>query len=34
METDTFQKSEKENISTEIFRFFPWVPFQMDSNPL
>jgi len=30
----TFQKPERENIFAEIFRFFPWVPFQMDSNPI
>ena len=35
MEIDTFQKPEKENIFLGIFfRFFPWVPFQMDSNPI
>ena len=34
MQIDTFQKPEKENIISEIFRFFPWVPFQMDSNPI
>ena len=35
METDTFQKPEKESIFLRnIFRFFPWVPFQMDSDPL
>ena len=33
-EINTFQKPERENIFAEIFRFFPWVPFQMDSNPL
>ena len=30
----TFQKPERENIFAEIFGFFPWVPFQMDSNPI
>ena len=35
MENDTFQKPEKESIFSEFFfRFFPWVPFQMDSNPI
>lgn len=33
-EINTFQKPERKNIFAEIFRFFPWVPFQMDSNPL
>ena len=33
-EINTFQKPERENIFAEIFRFFPWVPFQMDSNPI
>ena len=34
MEIDTFQKPEKENIFSEIFRILLLVPFQMDSNPL
>ena len=35
MKIDTFQKPGKESIFLRnIFRFFPWVPFQMDSNPL
>ena len=35
MEIDTFQEPGKENIFLGIFfSFFPWVPFQMDSNPL
>ena len=34
MKIDTFQKPERESIFAEIFRFFPWVPFQMDSNPI
>ena len=35
MKIDTFQKQEKESIFLRnIFRFFSWVPFQMDSNPI
>ena len=35
MEIDTFQEPGKENIFLGIFfSFFPWVPFQMDSDPL
>ena len=34
MENDTFQNPEKESIFSEIFRFFPWVPFQTDSDPI
>ena len=35
MKIDTFQKPGKESIFLRnIFRFFPWVPFQTDSNPI
>lgn len=34
METDTFQKPEKENFFRKNFQILPSVPFQMDSNPL
>jgi hypothetical protein len=28
------ETGEREHFLRNIFRFFPWVPFQMDSNPL
>ena len=35
MKIDIFQKPGKESIFLRnIFRFFPWVPFQMDSDPI
>ena len=35
-EISELARSARENLclSAEIFRFFPWVPFQTDSNPL
>ena len=34
MEIDTFQKPKESLFFRKFFRFFPWVPFQMDSNPI